>query len=72
MRHVPSLLDHALRAGGELLSWHPSPEAQFLSQVIRDLAAGEAPRLWVSTAARLHWTRLTALATRNRNRNRNR
>ncbi|MFD0267549.1 hypothetical protein ACFVGY_13260 [Streptomyces sp. NPDC127106] len=68
MRHVPALFDHALRATGELLSWHPGPTAQFLSQVVRDLAGSEAPRLWVSTAARLHWTRLTALADRIRNR----
>ncbi|MEU3407657.1 hypothetical protein ABZ766_27435 [Streptomyces sp. NPDC006670] len=64
MRHVPSLIDtfidHALHAAGAILSWHPSPEAHFLGQVVHDLASSEAVRLWVRTSARVYWTRLTA------------
>ncbi|MGW5422696.1 hypothetical protein [Streptomyces sp. NPDC003943] len=65
MRHVQSFIDHALRTV-DLLSWHPSPEVQFLAQVGGDLARSEAVRLWVRTTAQVYGTRLTARLTRRR------
>ncbi|MER6142468.1 hypothetical protein ABT174_20895 [Streptomyces sparsogenes] len=68
MRHVLSLIDHVMRGTGALLSWHPSPEVQFLGQAVSDLARSEAVRLWVRITAQVHWTRLTARLSRRRDR----
>ncbi|MCX5380408.1 hypothetical protein [Streptomyces sp. NBC_00091] len=68
MHHVRSFIHHALRSAADLLSWHPSPEAHFLGQVLGDLAANEAVRLWVRITARVYWTRFTARLHRRGNR----